>query len=88
MATTPLYTLVHAFLQPNHLRYSMQMRGKAGSILLHNICAVHVNVVHVNVSLTLSTQIANILAHRLYTRSVIRQYIGTGDFMCVSSEAK
>ena len=37
--------------------------------------------------LTLSTQGANILAHGLYMRSAMHQYIGVGDLMCVSSEA-
>ena len=39
-------------------------------------------------TLTLSTRSANILAHGLYTRSAIHQYIGAGVFTCVSSEAK
>ena len=39
-------------------------------------------------SLTLSTWSANIMAHGLYTHSTMRQYIGAGDFTCVSSEAK
>ena len=38
--------------------------------------------------LTLSTRSANILAHRLYTRSAMRQYIGAGVFTHVSSEAE
>ena len=38
--------------------------------------------------LTLSTRSANILAHGLYTRSAMRQYIGAGVFTRVSSEAK
>ena len=37
---------------------------------------------------TLSTRSANILAHGLYTRSAMRQYIGAGDFKRISSVAE
>ena len=43
---------------------------------------------YINLILTLSTRSANILAYWLYTRSVMRQYIGAGVFTRVSSEAK
>ena len=38
--------------------------------------------------LTLTMRSTNILAHTLYTRSMMCQYFGGGEFMRVSSEAK
>ena len=42
MVTTPLYTLVHAFLQTDHLHYSMQnVGGRPGQY--YYIYTVHIN---------------------------------------------
>ena len=54
----------------------------------HTHTCTHTHTTLSESTLTLRMQSANILMHRIYTCSAMRQYIGMGVFMCVSSEAK